>query len=103
VALALLLPALFPARRARWVASDYKLPQIERGVRKRVPAWLASSDADRRGRRLPFDPVHAQARGLLPPAAVAGIREWGTLPPTWHVRQLARLGHVGREEISRHR
>ncbi|MDX1998950.1 MAG: hypothetical protein SF066_14635 [Thermoanaerobaculia bacterium] len=55
-----------------------------------VESWLARSDAERAGMRVPFDPVHAQALGLLPPRRLEAIREWGELPDTVHVRRLRR-------------
>jgi hypothetical protein len=54
--------------------------------------WKAQSDEERAGRTMPFDPVHAQALGLLTPEVASGVREWGGLPPTQHVRRLRDLG-----------
>jgi hypothetical protein len=56
--------------------------------------WLARRDEVRAGRVMPFDPVHAQALGLLTPEVAAGIREWGELPPTVHVRRLRANGFL---------
>lgn len=55
--------------------------------------WLARPDTARAGRVMPFDPVHAQALGLLTPKVASGIREWGELPPTVHVRRLRANGY----------
>lgn len=55
-----------------------------------VESWLARSDAERAGARVPFDPVHAQALGLLPPRRLEAVHEWGELPDTIHVRRLRR-------------
>jgi hypothetical protein len=57
----------------------------------RFERWRSRSDAERAGRALPFDPLHAQALGLLTPEVVGSIHEWGTLPPTVHVRRLQDL------------
>ena len=54
--------------------------------------WLALGDDRRAGRTMPFDPVHAQALGLLTPDVVASIRTWGELPDTLHVRRLRANG-----------
>jgi hypothetical protein len=55
-----------------------------------VENWLARSDVERAETRMPFDPVHAQALGLLPPHRLTAVREWGELPDTIHVRRLRR-------------
>lgn len=57
-----------------------------------VNGWLARGDAARAGQPTPFDPVHAQALGLLPPERLAAVHEWGELPDTVHVRRLRRRG-----------
>ncbi|MDX1998951.1 MAG: hypothetical protein SF066_14640 [Thermoanaerobaculia bacterium] len=64
-----------------------------------VAAWLASSDDERLGKPVPFDPVHVQALGLLPTARAAQILRWGTLPPTDHVVRLQAHGATGSPEI----
>jgi|CXWL01.1.fsa_nt_gi hypothetical protein len=55
---------------------------------ERVEAWLALADAERATRPVPFDPVHAQALGFLPPSRLSTVRTWGHLPETVHVRRL---------------
>jgi hypothetical protein len=62
----------------------------------RFERWRSRSDAERAGRILPFDPLHAQALGLLTPEVVTSVHEWGTLPPTVHVRRLQDLGLLPR-------
>jgi hypothetical protein len=62
----------------------------------RFERWRSRSDAERAGRALPFDPLHAQALGLLTPEVVGSVHEWGTLPPTVHVRRLQDLGLLPR-------
>jgi hypothetical protein len=61
-------------------------------VRRQVREWLRLPDAERARTTLPFDPVEAQALGLLPPEVVQGIGSWGALPNTVHVRRLRALG-----------
>ncbi len=56
--------------------------------------WAALSDAERAAGPVPFDPLEAQALGLLDPETVHGIRAWGRLPPTVQVRRLRRLGAI---------
>lgn len=57
-------------------------------TRERFSTWIALRDRQRRQRPMPFDPVQAQALGLLPPEVASGIRVWGRLPDTVHVRRL---------------
>ncbi len=54
--------------------------------------WLRMGDEKRTRRTLPFDPVHAQALGLLTPEVAARVRSWGELPDTVHVRRLRANG-----------
>jgi len=61
-------------------------------TRAKFARWLERGDEGRAGRVMPFDPVHAQALGLLTPEVAAGIREWGELPDTVHVRRLRANG-----------
>lgn len=68
-------------------------PPRER-TRSKFTRWLALGDEKRAGRVMPFDPVHAQALGLLTPEVAAGIREWGDLPDTVHVRRLRLNGFL---------
>jgi 4-amino-4-deoxy-L-arabinose transferase-like glycosyltransferase len=73
------------------------LPRLKKErTRMAFTRWLARSDAARAGRVMPFDPVHAQALGLLTPEVAAGIREWGDLPDTVHVRRLRQNGFLAR-------
>lgn len=60
-------------------------------TRELVEAWLARSDAERAAGVVPFDSVHAQALGLLPPARLTPVHSWGTLADSVHVRRLG--GH----------
>jgi hypothetical protein len=57
-------------------------------TREKFAGWIALRDRQRRQRPMPFDPVQAQALGLLPPEVASGIRVWGRLPDTVHVRRL---------------
>lgn len=61
-------------------------------TRSRFARWKERSDEERAGRIVPFDPVFAQALGLLTPEVVDSVHVWGTLPPTVHVRRLRALG-----------
>jgi hypothetical protein len=54
--------------------------------------WIQLADEERAVREVPFDPLDAQALGLLDPATVADIHQWGALPPTYHVRRLRKKG-----------
>lgn len=72
-------------------AVSVKHPEV-RDLRATVAAWRSLGDRQRGRRVMQFDPLEAQAQGLLPPGVVAEIREWGELPPTQHVRRLRDLG-----------
>jgi hypothetical protein len=67
---------------------------LEVDVQRRVAEWRALDDRSRAQTSLRFDPVYAQALGLLPPAVVEGVEQWGHLPQTWHVRALERTGRL---------
>ncbi|MFP3941708.1 MAG: hypothetical protein ACLF0P_15540, partial [Thermoanaerobaculia bacterium] len=69
-----------------------ELPAPE--TRESFAQWLELSEAERTGRPVPFDPVEAQALGLLDPATVEGIGAWGELPSTIQVRRLRARGLV---------
>jgi hypothetical protein len=71
------------------VSLPRRLPPSEHLFR-RFNRWIALDDDERVGREMPFDPLVAQAMGLLDPATVTQIHEWGTLPSTFHVRRLRR-------------
>jgi 4-amino-4-deoxy-L-arabinose transferase-like glycosyltransferase len=74
---------------------DEPLPRLKKErTRASFTRWLARGDEGRAGRVMPFDPVHAQALGLLTPEVAAGVREWGELPPTVHVRRLRANGFL---------
>jgi hypothetical protein len=66
----------------------------DQDVRAAFAAWLRLPEPRRARTLLPFDPVEAQALGLLPPRVVCRIGAWGELPPTVHVRRLRALGLV---------
>jgi hypothetical protein len=57
-----------------------------------VRRWLSESDAERARGTMPFDPLYAQALGLLRPEVVSGIHSWGALPSTPQVRRMRRSG-----------
>jgi hypothetical protein len=67
-------------------------------VRSQVNAWLALPDERRARRVMPFDPVLAQAQGLLGPQVVSGIHEWGKLPNSQHVMRLRASGVLPRQK-----
>jgi hypothetical protein len=74
------------------------LPGVEtERTRARFARWLAIGDERRASRVMPFDPVHAQALGLLTPEVAAQIHQWGSLPDTVHVRRLRANGFLPRE------
>ena len=72
----------------------FRPPPLERMVARRVAQWLALGDAARAGATLPFDPVYAQAMGLLRPSRIASVREWGRLPSTRHTRAMLQQGRL---------
>jgi|GEM_PF-2648863 len=90
--------ALLVAVLAAWTFVQFQrepLPDLETGrTRAKFTHWLEMGDEQRRGRVMPFDPVHAQALGLLTPEVAAGIREWGELPDTVEVRRLRMNGFL---------
>jgi hypothetical protein len=61
-------------------------------VRAAFAAWHRQPNAARAASTMPFDPLEAQAMGLLPPEVVSQIQSWGHLPPTVHVQRLRALG-----------
>lgn len=58
--------------------------------------WLRMDDEERADREMSFDPVYAQALGLLTPEVTARIQAWGGLPDTRHVRRLRLNGYLSR-------
>jgi hypothetical protein len=77
-----------------WTELQKEPPPEERDerTRSRFARWKERSDEERAGRIVPFDPVFAQALGLLTPEVVDSVHVWGELPPTVHVRRLRALG-----------
>ncbi|HEY6320495.1 MAG TPA: hypothetical protein VJA16_02925, partial [Thermoanaerobaculia bacterium] len=63
-------------------------------VRAAFAAWRQLPEQARAAIVMPFDPVEAQALGLLPPPVVRQLRSWGALPPTIHVRRLRAMGLI---------
>ena len=61
-------------------------------TRAKFARWLQIGDERRAHRTMPFDPVHAQALGLLTPEIAAQVQSWGDLPYTVHVRRLRANG-----------
>lgn len=61
-------------------------------IYRRFNRWIQLDDKERAVQQVPFDPLYAQALGLLDPEIVADIRQWGKLPPTFHVLRLRRKG-----------
>ncbi|RIK63639.1 MAG: hypothetical protein DCC65_15490 [Planctomycetota bacterium] len=67
-------------------------------TRRALSAWLNKSAAQRAVGHTPFDPVEAQALGLLTPEALDRIgTAWGTLPNTEHVWRLKALGRLAND------
>ncbi|MFP5286542.1 MAG: hypothetical protein ACLGI9_12445, partial [Thermoanaerobaculia bacterium] len=80
----------------RWF-SHLSLPRLrDERTAERFHRWTSLSDEERAGREIPFDPVHAQALGLLTPEVTARIAAWGDLPDTVHVRRLRMNGYLSR-------
>jgi hypothetical protein len=77
-------------------------PFPDRDVRAAFAAWRRLPEKARAASTLPFDPLEAQALGLLPPAVVRQIHAWGALPPTVHVRRLRGLGIIPAEPAPGH-
>ncbi len=76
------------------------LPNVDtERTRARFDRWLAIGDERRSRRTMPFDPVHAQALGLLTPEVAAQVHAWGELPDTVHVRRLRANGFLGRPPV----
>jgi hypothetical protein len=69
-------------------------------VRAAFSEWLALSDEQRAARAMTFDPVHAQALGLLTPRVLATVREWGRLPYTEHAWRLRANGVLPPKETA---
>ncbi len=65
-------------------------------TREAVERWLAWDDDTRSDQTIPFDPVMAQALGLLAPERTRTIHEWGQLPGTKQVNLLRRNGYFDR-------
>jgi hypothetical protein len=72
-------------------------------VEAAVDGWLARGDIGRRRSIVPFDPVLAQAYGLLPVEVVESVNEWGRLPLRGHVLRLRMNGVLDRDEVARAR
>ncbi len=71
------------------------LPNLDtERTRARFNRWLEIGDERRSRRTMPFDPVHAQALGLLTPEVAAEVHSWGELPDTVHVRRLRANGFL---------
>jgi hypothetical protein len=74
------------------------LPDVEtERTRAQFNRWLRWKEERRARSVLPFDPVQAQALGLLTPEVVSQVHAWGELPDTVHVRRLRANGTVPRE------
>ena len=59
---------------------------------RRFSGWMELTDEERARQPVPFDPLLAQAVGLLDPETLQDIHGWGPLPPTLHVLRLRRKG-----------
>ena len=70
-------------------------------ARAAFAAWRQLPETARAASTLPFDPVEAQALGLLPPAVSQQIGAWGALPATVHVRRLRGLGIIPDQPAAR--
>jgi len=77
---------------------DFRQPTDE--LKSAHGAWVGMGAEERAERDLPFDPVYAQAMGLLGPQIIDGIGAWGKLPRTSHVLRLVGIGVIKKREIS---
>lgn len=76
------------------------LPNVDKErTRAKFNRWLEIGDERRSRRTMPFDPVHAQALGLLTPEVASQIHAWGDLPDTVHVRRLRANGYLAAREL----
>ena len=87
---------------------DDRLPPLKRtewNVAGKLARWRELSAERRSWRTMPFDPVHAQALGLLPPEVADSIGDsagsWGKLPATRQVQRLRAIGLVKPDEIAK--
>lgn len=80
----------------RWF-SRLSLPRLEdERTAERFHRWISLGDEERAEREIPFDPVYAQALGLLTPEVAERVASWGELPDTVHVRRLRMNGYLSR-------
>ena len=83
---------------AAWGFAEFRrepLPDLDtERTRARFNRWLEIGDERRANRVMPFDPVHAQALGLLTPEVAAQVHAWGELPDTVEVRRLRMNGYL---------
>jgi hypothetical protein len=80
----------------RWF-SHLSLPRLEdERTAERFHRWISLTDEERAEREIPFDPVYAQALGLLTPEVAERVAAWGELPDTVHVRRLRMNGYLSR-------
>jgi len=70
-------------------------------ARAAFAAWRQLPETARAASTMPFDPVEAQALGLLPPAVLRQLGAWGALPATVHVRRLRGLGIIPGQPAAR--
>ncbi len=76
-------------------------PALELEVARKYRQWRESSPQERRRRGPRFDPVTAQALGLLDGDSIWGLREWGPLPRTPHIVALEARGTLSPESLRR--
>lgn len=71
------------------------LPRLKmERTRVQFARWMRMPDERRAGRTMPFDPVHAQALGLLTREVAEKTRVWGELPDTVHIRRMRVNGYI---------
>jgi hypothetical protein len=75
-------------------AAPPRHPSADR-VDREVERWIATDERVRAKRVVPFDPVYAQALGLLPQSRVRDIVHWGQLPETTQVTRLRQRDVAG--------
>lgn len=90
---------------AAWRGTRDVRPGVQDGsavLAAEVARWAGWRDARRARRAIPFDPVRAQAYGLLPRERLARIRHWGLLPLSIRTLQLELAGVLGPDELPPH-
>ena len=81
------------------------LPQVRDHVQPdqlaaAVDKWIKTDEADRKITSTGFDPIVAQALGLLHPETIKHLNEWGQLPRTAHTARLLAKGLLKPSQVA---